>query len=205
LYQKNSNGAGEDELLFKSDQNKTPTSWSRDGRFLLYHSIDPKTRSDLWALPLEGERKPTLVLRTEFNEAFGSISPDSRWIAYASDESGRLELYVRPFSAPGAASSAATGKWQVSKAGAIAARPVWRGDGKELFYVAPDRRLMSVEITSGSNAAFSAGVPQPLFIAPAPNWDAAADGKRFLFVTPLAESEQTSISVMLNWTTLLKN
>jgi Tol biopolymer transport system component len=204
LFQKTSNGAGEDELLLKSDENKAATSWSRDGRFIIYQSLSPKTKGDLWALSLERDRKPIPLLQTSFNDIFGVLSPDSRWIAYDSDESGRFELYVRPF-APAAVAgpSSPAGKWQVSKAGAVAAKAAWRRDGKELFYMSPDRRLMSVEVAASS--IFSSGVPQPMFFAPNVNWDVAADGKRFLFVTPLAENEQTSITLVLNWTTLLKN
>jgi Tol biopolymer transport system component len=203
LYQKVANGAGEDELLFKSDQNKTPTSWSRDGRFLFYHSTDPKTKVDLWALPLDGDRKPISVLRTEFNEGLGSFSPDTRWIAYLSDESGRVEVYVRPFSSSAAGSPPVTGKWQVSK-GAGQALPFWRADGKELYYLAADRKMMAVELTT--SPTFKAGVPQALFDAPPPPFgqDMTADGKRFLFVTPVVGDAQAPITIVLNWTAALK-
>jgi Tol biopolymer transport system component len=203
LYEKSSNGAGEDELLFKSDQNKTPTSWSRDGRLLVYHSTDPKTKADLWAIPLEGDRKPIPVLRTEFNELFGSFSPDARWIAYVSDESGGVEVYVRPFSPSSAAGTpTAAGKWQVSK-GAAAARPSWRGDGKELYYVAANRQVMAVDVTT--SPTFKAGLPQLLFdIGANPFGDVTPDGKRFLIAMPAVDNAQVAINVMLNWTAGLK-
>jgi len=98
FYQKASDGSGDDQLLLKSDENKIPTDWSRDGRFLLYNATASKTGNDLWVLPLEGDRKPIPFLRTEFAEGQGRFSPDGRWIAYVSSESGDAEVYVRPFS-----------------------------------------------------------------------------------------------------------
>jgi eukaryotic-like serine/threonine-protein kinase len=204
LYQKASNGTGEDELLFKSDQDKQPTSWSRDGRFLLFNSLDPKTTSDIWVLPLEGDRKPVPFLHTEFIEAQAAFSPDGRWVAYASLESGGPEVYVRPFSPPGAAgSTSVSGKWQISKAGGV--NPRWRGDGKELFYSTQDGRVMAVEVTA--NPSFQAGIPQPLFnVAPnASNLQVTPDGKRFLIAAPPQQTNaEVPITVLLNWPALLK-
>ena len=105
-----------------SDQLKTPSSWSADGRFVLYHSIDPQTAGDLWVVPMAGDRTPSVFLKTPFREAWGAFSPDGRWVAYHSNESGRPEIYVRPFVPPGAAGTtagAAGGQWQVSTAGGI--------------------------------------------------------------------------------------
>src|ERR1700674_604162 len=204
LYQKNANGTGEDELLLKSDQDKIPTSWSRDGRFLLFTSNDPKTQDDIWVLPLDGDPKPVPFLRTESVAREGSFSPDGRWVAYTSFDSGRFEVYVRPFSLPGAAgSSSAGGKWQISKAGGFA--PLWRGDSKELFYSAQDGKLMAVEVAA--NPAFQAGIPQPLFsIAPnASNLQVTGDGKRFLTAAPPQQANaEIPITVLLNWPALLK-
>jgi len=103
----------------------------------MYESTDPKTGTDLWILPLEGERKPVPFLKREFNEQSGQFSPDGHWVAYTSDESGRGEIYVAPFPGSG-------GKHQVSLAGGE--QPRWRADGKKLFYIAPDNRLMAAEI-----------------------------------------------------------
>jgi Tol biopolymer transport system component len=103
---KAASGAGSEELLLKTDLPKYPSDWSRDGRHLVYSTTDPKTRGDLWVLPLSGDRKPQLYLQTEFNESNGQFSPDGRFLAYTSDESGPYEVYVRPF--PNAASSTAT-------------------------------------------------------------------------------------------------
>src|SRR5262245_54553558 len=206
LYQKRSDGTGDDELLFKSDQIKVPTSWSADGRFLLFRSDDPKSNSDIWMLPLDGDHKPIPFLRTEFLEDMASFSPDGRWIAYSSLESGRREIYVRPFSAPGAAGSlSAGGKWQISKAGGVS--PRWRGDSKELFYLALDGKRTAVD--DSANPTFQAGIPQPLFNVPAlfqgQQVQVTPDGKRFLIAAPPQQTiGESPVTVLLNWPALLK-
>jgi len=203
LYRKASNGAGDDELLLKTDQDKTPDSWSRDGRFLVYRSIDPKAGDNVWAMPLEGDRKPIPLLQTEFQEGYGAVSPDGRWLAYLSTESGNTELYVRPFTPAGESAGAAAGKWQVSNATALAAQPFWRGDGKELFYRAPSGALMGVDVTGG--ATFQAGLPHRLFDAPgSPFLSAPADGKRFLVGLPQQNTAPQAITIVLNWQAGLK-
>jgi serine/threonine protein kinase len=133
LYQHASNGSGEDELLFKSQNAKIVTDWSRDGRYLLYHEYDPKTRTDLWLLPMDAAssgRKPVSFLRSDFHELNGKFSPDGHWIAYQSNESGQYEIYVRPFPKIEGA-----GKWVVSHGGGR--QPHWRGDGKECSTFVP--------------------------------------------------------------------
>jgi len=214
LYEKASSGAGEEkELLKKPGDSKHPTSWSRDGRFLLYYTTTgAENGDDLWALPLEGDRKPVLLLGTKFSEREGSFSPDMRWIAYTSRESGRFEVYVRPFLASGASGASGTsgapslgeGKWQVSKDGGTLAK--WRADGKELIFRAPNGSPMAVDVTT-TGAAFQAGVPKQLFALPANvgDWDVTADGKRFLAAVPPAQqTAQTPITVVLNWEAGLK-
>jgi eukaryotic-like serine/threonine-protein kinase len=212
LYQKASNLAGEDELLYKSEDAKVPTSWSPDGRFLLYFS--PATPNRMWLLPLGGgggDRKAILIERSEFNEGAPRFSPDGRWIAYSSNESGKDQIYVRPFDASvatgpsSARGTAGTGKWMVSKDGGL--NPIWRRDGKELFYLSSvGGTAMAVDVnTSG---VFQAGVPKLLFKVP-PGvlfWDVSADGKRFLMAAPSAESaaEQPKFTVVLNWQAGLK-
>jgi hypothetical protein len=207
LYEKPANGVGNEEILLKSDESKVPSSWSRDGRYLLYTAADPKTaRSGLWVLPLEGDKKPFPVLRTEFNERSGQFSPDGRWVAYSSDESGRNEVYVQTFSPSpaGAVSSTAT-KVLISTAGGT--DPRWRGDGKELYYVSLDGTLMAVDVTTSPR--FQAGVPKPLFRVPPSasptsfSWDLAPDGSRFLFPAP-PEQSNTPLTVVLNWQAALK-
>jgi len=206
LYQKLASGARDEELLLKSNEDKFPTSWSRDGRFLLYTALDPKTKSDLWVLPLEGDKKPFSFLRTEFNEGDGQFSPDGHWIAYSSDESGRQEIYVRPFSPDSNGNaSGAGGKWLISSGGGT--QPRWRGDGRELYYRTPDGKLMAVEVIT--KPVFQAGVPRSLFQGPSSvssvdQWDVTADGKRFLFVAPATQVAQTPFTVVLNWPSLLK-
>jgi eukaryotic-like serine/threonine-protein kinase len=203
LYQKLASGVKDEELLLKSSQPKDPTSWSRDGRFLLYQTPDPKTtKYGLWVLPLEGDKKPFPFLQTEFDNYEGQFSPDGRWVAYASDESGRDEIYVGTFSPDATAeASVAGGKWQISTDGG--SQPRWRGDGKELYYLAPDGKLMAVEIAASS--VFQAGVPKVLFqalreaeFANETQWDVTPDGKRFLFPAP-AEQGQAPFTVVLNW------
>ena len=163
LYQKLTSGAGAEERLVVSSQQKTPTSWSADGRFLLYHSVDPQTDADLWVVPMVGDRTPSVFLKTPFREWLGAFSPDGRWVAYQSNESGRSEIYVRPFVPPGAAGTAAGaagGQWQVSTAGGI--YPVWRPDGKELYYLNPAGAMMAAPITV-AGSTLEPGAPVVLF------------------------------------------
>lgn len=144
LYQKLTNGAGAEEQIVSSDQTLAGSSWSEDGRFLMYMRIDPKANTDLWVMPMSGEtadRKPFVLLQTPFREAYGVFSPDGRSVAYHSNESGRNEIYVRPFVPPGATATAATaagGQRQVSAGGGIYA--LWSSDGKSCTTSAPTAR-----------------------------------------------------------------
>ena len=213
IFEKAANGSGDEkELLKKPGEVKFPTSWSRDGRLLLYSTAGvPKTRSDLWVLPLDGDRKPKLLLGTEFNESMGSFSPDGRWIAYVSDESGRSEVYVRPFLAEGSSGpSLGEGKWQISKDGAAVVVPKWRNDGKEIIFRAPGGSdiagaPMTVDV-SANGAVFQAGIPKQLFAPPQSlGWDVTGDGKRFLMMVAAGQQNaQTPITVVLNWQAGLK-
>jgi Tol biopolymer transport system component len=205
LYLKLASGAGDERLLLKSSDGcyKYATSLSRDGRFLLYTVVNPKTKSDLWMLPLNGDHKPIPFLRTEFNESSGQFSPDGHWIAYTSDESGGDEIYVRGFSSSSAQGVwDSEGKWLISKGGGTG--PRWRGDGKELFYVASDGKLMSVDIRA--KPVFEAGAPRPLFQLPLGfiGVEVTADGRRFLVAVPVAQSASVPFTVVLNWQTTLK-
>ncbi len=145
------------------------------------------------------ERKPMLFLETNFDSRNGRFSPDGRWIAYRSNESGKREIYVRPFPTP----PGGGGKWMVSQGGG--SEPRWRRDGKELYFEAPDGNLMVSEV-NGSGAAFQAGIPKPLFKASSPfDWDVNADGTRFLFpIVDAVEKTQSPFTVVLNWMSLLK-
>lgn len=205
IFEKDASGAGEEKELYKKPgEIKIPSSWSRDGRFLLYHTSNvPKTGSDLWVLPLQGDRKPVLLLGTEFDEGYGTFSPDGRWVAYISKESGRSEVYVRPFVASGP--SLGDGKWQVSKDGVDDRALSWTSDGKEIVFGTLNDAPMSVQVKV-NGGALEPGVPKQLFDVPAANdWDVSADGKRFLFtVSPGQQNIQAPITVVLNWPADLK-
>src|SRR5262249_9473012 len=190
-------GGSEELLLPHSSQGKQPTDWSPDGRFIIYQQLDPKTKWDLWMLPLSGDGKPEPVLHTDSNEMNGQLSPDGRWMAYASDELGRWEAYVTAFPHP-------SGKWQVSSGGG--SQPRWRRDGREMFYLGADRRLMAAEIRAGHD--FSAGPALPLFESHARYtgdmvYDVAPDGQRFL-VNVATSRAANPITIELNWTAALK-
>ena len=200
LYRKVSSGAGSEELLFKSEvEGKEGTDWSPDGRFILFDQSGGANGTDIWVLPLFGDGKPYALLQTPFSESQGHFSPDGRWFAYISSESGRNEVYVQSFPPSG-------GKWQVSTAGG--AEPHWRRDGLELFYVAADRKLMAVDLKL--SPAFEASAPKTLFQTQvvrheAPNrYVVTGDGQRFLVNSPVGEVSQTPITVVLNWAAQVK-
>ena len=187
---------GVEERLFHNVLQSFPQSWSPDGRFIVYATTDPKTNSqDIWKVPVSGDRTPTPVLGTQFNEVSPRISPDGRWIAYSSNESGRLGVYVTGFPEP-------VGKWQVSTNGGNF--PIWRRDGRELFYRAPDGTLMAVPVAEGPD--FAPGTPIPLFqpraavggLGAGTFYDVAPDG-RFL-INILVERTSPPATVVLNWT-----
>ncbi len=195
LYQKLASGAGQEELLLKSDVPVTSYDWSSDGRFISYMRYDPQTNADIWVLPLEGDRHPIPFLQTPFREVKGRFSPDGRWIAYQSNETGVFETYVQPFPASG-------GKWQVSTQSG--STPLWRGDGNELFYHSDDGKQMAVEVKGGKT--FAPGLPKVLFDLRAIRWvvgtnySVAKDGQRFLFVTrPALPTADLHFVVVVNW------
>jgi dipeptidyl aminopeptidase/acylaminoacyl peptidase len=174
LYQASARGDSQ-ELLVSDDDGKWPVSWSPDGRFILYVTSSPDTANDIWVLPLMGDRKPYPFLKTPAQENWAAFSPNGRWVAYSSTESGQAEVYVTPFPKAGA-------KWLVSRNGGFQAR--WRRDGKELFFMSPDSKLMAADVNgdgrdfevSGVTALFEAHFPY----APYHAFDVAADGQRFL-------------------------
>jgi Tol biopolymer transport system component len=203
LYEKAASGAG-DEHLLAADAG-VPLSWSADGRFVLYSRADPKTGTDLWVLPMTGERKPLAVVQAAMEQPGGEFSPDGRWLAYESNESGRFEVYVQPFPDAG-------GKWQMSSAGGT--QPRWRRDGKELYYVAADARLMAVPVATNQDGKTPGlGVPAPLFgtrlatgagvTAGRPEYAVAPDG-RFLMNTVVEDTAPAPITIVLNWDSGLK-
>jgi eukaryotic-like serine/threonine-protein kinase len=199
LYQISA-GGGREELLYASGENKFPTSWSPDGRYLLYSVRARETNGDIWALQLDGtsRRAPVALVHTRANEGGGAFSPDSRWIAYVSDESGIAEVYVLPFLLPSVSGDSPAEPKLVSQKGGR--RPRWRADGMELFYSAPDGALMSVAVTKG--AAFRPRIPRFLFPMPAA-WfseaNATSDGTRFLVAVPVHQTTPEPFTVVLNW------
>lgn len=204
LYQKISSGAGNDELILKAGSNTFADDWfpAKEGALLLYEVENPRTRYDIWVLPLAGERKPYPFLQTEFNETHSQFSPDGRFVAYVSDETGRAEVYVQSFPASG-------GKWQISTGGGD--QPQWGRDGKELFYLSPDQTLMAVTVALGE--AFEPGSPVPLFATRVPQFGltgdrnhyvVAPDGQRFLINNIVDEGNRNPITFVLNWAGELK-
>jgi Tol biopolymer transport system component/tRNA A-37 threonylcarbamoyl transferase component Bud32 len=163
--------------------------WSSDGQVIVYSERDPKTGMDLWQVSPTGDRKPEPILQTRFEERGARLSPDSRWLAYVSDESGQFEVYVQPFPGPGE-------RRRVSRAGGSG--PRWRGDGKELFYVTPERDVVSVPFNAADTQP--AGPPLPLFrvTSKVVDYDVTRDGQRFLIIHD-AEAAQPPIHVVVNW------
>ena len=204
LYVKPASGSSNEELLLKTSHAKVPTDWSSDGKFILYSEINAKHKFDLWILPLEGDRTPKPFLQDDFDKSGAKFSPGGKWVAYYSDESGQYQVYVQPFPGPG-------GKYQVSTSGG--SNPRWRRDGEELFYLAPDGKLMAVEVKVGST--FESGAAKPLFdthvrglvsagLSSRDNYAMSSDGQRFLINDLTQISASTPMTVVLNWTAELK-
>jgi Tol biopolymer transport system component len=207
LYVKPANGLVEERLL--SDQQGIPSSWSRDGRVLLFTTASAKTGNDIWALSdpgrALGQSKAFPVSATPANEVEGQLSPDDRWMAYASNEGASGDsVYVRPFSTDGKAGLAGV-RWLVGNAGRF---PRWRSDGKQLFYImtGPSLGVMAVDIETSKG--FQAGTPRRLFDAPPPlfpvGWTFTPDAKRFLFITTPNGGRPLPFIVVLNWAAALK-
>jgi len=197
VFQKVSSGAGEDEPMFKSPVPTIPSDWSKDGRFLICATVGLNTRWDLWILSVSGERKWETFLETPYNEQRATFAPSGRWIAYESDESGKKEVYVRSFPASGA-------KWQVSAGGG--SQPRFARDGKELFYLSADRKMMAVQVNT-NGVSFEAGAPRALFEThilmkedrTGNQYAVASDGQRFLINSTIAATVASPISVVVNW------
>jgi serine/threonine protein kinase len=204
VYLKPTGGPEQYDLLVEAGGNQ-PTDWSADGDTVVLEHRDPKTQNDLWPTSVSGERKSRPLLATPANETGGRLSPDGRWMAYTSDESGRNEIYVISLLEP-------HGATRISTDGGM--QPEWRRDGSELFYRTPDRKLMAVPLKAG--AVFDAGKPHELFTLPPepPAWiqggadqrvyAPSADGQRFLIGAPVGEGSSTPITVILGWDGALK-
>lgn len=194
LVEKPADGQGTEAPLLSSDELKIASDWSADGRYIAFSAQGKESKWDIWILPTFGDKKPFPWLKTNFSEIWPMFSPDGRYLAYQSNESGRQEIYVQTFPTPG-------GKWQISSAGGT--EPHWRGDGKELYYRSADQKLMAVDITLG--ATLEAGVPKPLFPVHLETGLArnrfvpSKDGQRFLLVATPARESMTPTTVVLNW------
>jgi eukaryotic-like serine/threonine-protein kinase len=203
LFSRSMNGTGTEQRLSESHDTLRTQDWSPDGRLLLYlvnsNDLSSKTRLDLWVLPMTGDGKPVPFLSTPFQEGRGQFSPDGKWVAYTSDESGGTEVYVQSFPAGGS-------KSRVSSKGGDWVR--WRRDGREMFYIAPDRKAMSVTVQAIADS-LEFGTPRALFTIPfalstsgdiAPyTYDVMPDGQRFLALAPAGDAESPPITVILNW------
>jgi Tol biopolymer transport system component len=200
LYQRPASGAGADEVLWADGEYKVPTSWSADGRFILYTS-----NTDIWVLPLEaaattgparaGGSRPIRLMETRFNESEGEFSPDGRMVAYTSNESGQPQVYVTPFPGAGA-------RWPITSSGS--ARPRWRRDGRELFYETRPEGILTAAMVSSAGARLEVGGTSQLFKSwtagnSSRRWDVASEGQKFLFVLENAGSEIVPITLVVNW------
>ncbi len=201
FYEKPTSGAANEEEILKTNERKWPGDWSRDGQYIAFTSSSPQTKLDLWVLPIAGDRRPISFLQTSFNEDGPRFSPDGHFIAYYSDDSGPYEVYVQPFPASGA-------KWQISSGGGM--QPRWRRDGKELFYMAPNRKLMAVDVKL-DKGTFEVGLPKLLFqthsigyAGPRNVYESSADGQRFLINSLQSEANSIPVTVIINWTADLK-
>jgi eukaryotic-like serine/threonine-protein kinase len=197
IYEEDSSGDRPERAALADERINFPNDWSPDGRFILFTALDAATNFELWALPLGSSRNPTPFIRAKFGITDGQFSPDGRWVAYCSNESGQWEVFVAAFPGPG-------GNWKVSSAGG--SEPRWRRDGKELFYIAPDGELMAVEVQE--RESLEAGTARPLFAThrrqPVSStdlfsYDVAADGQRFLINSPIAGQTSVPITLVQNW------
>jgi serine/threonine protein kinase len=201
---KAANGSGEAETLLPLTV--FPAAWSPDGRFILFMERGVKTRMDLWALPMFGDKKEFLLSNSPFDEQNPQLSPDGRWLAYTSDETGNYQIYVRAFSADG---KLAPDKKVISTTGGTS--PVWRRDGSELFFIAADGQMMAASVKTGG-AEFEFAAPKPLFKTRTMSleggiyheYDVSPDGQRFLIGTLVGDTKAPTPTVIMNWTALVK-
>jgi Tol biopolymer transport system component len=200
LIRRNASGAGASEVLMTSEGLIFPGDLSPDGRHLLYMTNSAETSWDIWSLPLDGSGEASPLLNSEFVEVRPTFSPDGKWFAYNSMESGRSEIYVRPFPGPG-------GQWQLSTEGG--SEPKWSADGREIYYIDSGNNLVTVPVDAG--ATFSAGLPEILFTPPffpvtqRERYVVSADGQRFLILSTASGESVRPTTVVLNWHVGLEN
>jgi Tol biopolymer transport system component len=204
LYLTLASGAAQPALLFKSPTVKHSNHWSPDGRFLIFDDHHATQQQDAWILPLDGDRQPIPLLATAADEAPAQFSPDGKWVAYSSDESGRREIYVRDV-ALDRVPAVGSGKWQISTGGGD--KPRWRRDGRELYYIAPEGKLMAVPVRTAP--VFEPAVPVLLFEITAASssffpYDVAADGRFLINTVADAGTSSSPITVVLNWMAALE-
>jgi serine/threonine protein kinase len=204
LFQKAMSGAGVEEVLFESPEAKIPYDWSTDGKYIAYAQL--RTKENLWILPLEGDRKPFAFLQTGFDEDILQFSPDMHWISYASNESGNWELYIRPFiGADGEPAVGQTRKWQVSTNGVLNSK--WNRDGKKLFYLSLDKKLMAADVEA-NGSTFDVGAVRPLFEVKAEGaayfYGVTADEQRFLMGIQVMSQSVPPLTLVTNWDAGLK-
>ena len=199
---KAANGVGDEESLLRGAN--FPAAWSPDGRFIIYVHRGVKTRRDLWVYPTFGDKKEYALLSSTFDDQQPKLSANGRWLAYASDETGNLEIYVQSFSDGKLGSD----KKRISTTGGVF--PVWRADGSELFFIASDGQMMSSAVKTNGNE-FEFATPKPLFktrmLSPVINFsefDVSPDGQRFLIGTMIGETTAAPPTVITNWPALLK-
>ncbi len=200
IWQKGVTSDATESLLVKEDRSLIPSDWSKNDEYLVYWGSNDKTGDDIKIMPVSGDRTPRDYLATQFDEQWGKVSPDGKWMAYQSNDSGRFDIYVQSFPVPG-------GKVKVSKSGG--SYPMWRKDGRELYYVSPDDKLMAVPVQSG--AEFSAGTSVVLFDIVSYGrrsniytYQPAADGQRFLVMKPLDNPGTRPLTLVQNLGSLFK-
>ena len=196
IYWRPADGSAEAEPLSRGEHGRVPLSWTPDGKTLVFEESHPDTGRDIWMLSLEGEATETPLLQTESNESGAAISPNGRWMAYASDESGQQEIYIRAFPAQG-------GKWQVSTEGGTL--PRWNSNGRELFF-RQGNKLMTVDVRTESELTL--GRPRELFERFSPfggEYDVDKDGQRFVMADASVSREApTQLILVQNWAEELK-
>ena len=195
--------AGAEHELYADSLDKFPTSWAPDGKNLLFSAQSPNTGTDVWVLSTTGDGRTARArafINTPANEGQGRFSPDGRWVAYQSDESGRVEVYVAPFPGPGRPQPVSTGG---------GSGPRWRVDGKELFFVTPDQRMDAAAIDTTGASVVVSRIEQLFQVrvdaaAGLNAWDVAPDGQRFLIASPVDEPRPPSLSLIVNWPATLR-